>query len=64
MGRHMGMDELFYLVKAQAAEAVANAAESAIDLRYWEGIAEEYRRLAHVKAAERRAGVHSDPVAN
>jgi hypothetical protein len=60
----MGMDELFYLVKAQEAEALANAAKSADDLRYWEGLAKEYRRVAHVKAAERRAKVGSDHVEN
>ena len=58
------MDERFYLVKAQEADAVANAAEGADDRRHWEGIAKEYRRLAHVKAAERRAGVRGDPVQN
>jgi hypothetical protein len=60
----MGMDELFYLVKAQEAEAMANASDGANNLLYWEGLAEKYRRLAHVKAAERRAEVHGDPVAN
>jgi hypothetical protein len=54
------MNERFYLVKAQEADAVANAAESADNRRHWEGIANEYRRLAHVIAAERQAGVHGD----
>ena len=39
-----------YLVKAQQAEAVADAAESSINRRSWENIAEEYRRLAHAMA--------------
>jgi hypothetical protein len=48
------MTERDYLVKAQEAEAVANAAVSAEDQRHWEGVAEEWRRLAHALASQRR----------
>ena len=51
------MNEVMYLVKAQEAEALADVAESAHDQRRWESIAKEYRRLAHVIAAERQARV-------
>lgn len=40
------MNEREYLVKAQEAEAVANAALSPRERLRWEDIAAEYRRLA------------------
>ena len=49
------MDERFYLVKAQEAEAVADASESPIHRRHWESIAKEYRRLAKAVADERKS---------
>jgi len=49
------MDEREYLVKAQEADAVANASLSAETRRVWEGIAEEYRRLAHAVAEIRKS---------
>jgi hypothetical protein len=58
------MNEVIYLIKAQEADAVATAAESADNQRRWEGIAKEYRRLAHVKAAERQAGARRVPLEN
>jgi hypothetical protein len=58
------VDERFYLVRAQEADAFSNAAERANTRRQWEIIGNEYRRLAHAKAAERRAGVRADPVEN
>lgn len=48
------MNEREYLVKAQEADAVANAAENRRDRHRWESIAKEYRRLAHAIAAERQ----------
>lgn len=48
------MDERYYLVKAQEAEAVADASESPRGRRQWERIAEECRRLANAIAQERR----------
>jgi hypothetical protein len=49
------MDEREYLVKAQEAEALANAAQSSVQRLTWENIAKEYRRLAAVTAAARKA---------
>jgi hypothetical protein len=48
------MTERDYLVKAQEADAVANAAVRSDDRHYWEGVAEECRRLARALASERR----------
>jgi hypothetical protein len=45
------MDQREYLVKAQEAEALANAADNQIQRHTWENIAKEYRRLAKVAAA-------------
>lgn len=48
------MNERVYLVKAQEADAIANAAQGLRERRRWEEIAEEYRRLARAIAAERQ----------
>ena len=40
-----------YMVKAQEAEAVANASDDPRERRRWEAIAFEYRRLATALAA-------------
>ena len=42
----LAMDERLYLQKAQEAEAIADAAISAIRRHRWEKIAAHYRRLA------------------
>ena len=36
----------FYLVRAQDADAIANAAISPANRRYWEAVADDYRRQA------------------
>jgi len=46
-----------YLLKAQAAEAIADSSEGAERLR-WEGIAAEYRKIARVAAVLRRFSSH------
>jgi len=48
------MDEREYLVKAQEAEALANAADNKIQRQTWENIAKEYRRLAAITLASRK----------
>ena len=48
------MDERDYLVKAQEAEAFANAAETQQARLAWDRIAREYRRLAAAVTALRR----------
>ena len=54
------MDEREYLVKAQEAEAVANAAENPREQRRWETMAIEYRRLSKIVATMRRSKVSND----
>jgi len=54
------MKERFYLVKAQAADAVANAAVSTDVRSYWEGVADKYRELARVSALMRRGEVPTE----
>jgi hypothetical protein len=49
------MDERGYLVKAQEAEALANAAQNPVERHTWENMAKEYRRLAKAAAAERQS---------
>jgi len=41
-----------YLVRAQRADAIANAATTMFEHRRWEEVAAEYRRLAKIVAAE------------
>jgi hypothetical protein len=53
------MNEREYLVRAQEAEAFANATDQPGLRQTWENIASEYRRLAQIAAAM-RAGA-SDP---
>ena len=48
------MDEREYLVKAQEAEGLANAATDTLSRQAWESIAKEWRRLALAVAAMRR----------
>lgn len=43
------MDEREYLVKAQEADAIANAATSPRQRQKWEDIAQEYRKLAEAE---------------
>jgi hypothetical protein len=46
------MDYKHYLVKAQEADALADAALSPITRNMWEKIAQEYRRAAHLLAEQ------------
>jgi hypothetical protein len=48
-----GMNEREYLVLAQEAEALADAADQPVQRLTWENIAKEYRRLAKVATAMR-----------
>ena len=48
------MDEREYMVKAQEAEALANAATNWLKRRHWEKAAKQYRRMAKAIAVERR----------
>jgi hypothetical protein len=48
------MDEREYLVKAQEAEAIANASTDPIRIEQWEAIASEYRKLAQTEVEFRR----------
>ncbi|HWC62452.1 MAG TPA: hypothetical protein VG501_02440 [Rhizomicrobium sp.] len=54
------MSEREYLVKAQEAEALANAEDSPSQRRTWESIAKEYRRLARVAAGMRTISLAND----
>jgi len=49
------MKEREYLVKAQEADAIADASESPVARHVWESIAKEYRKLAQAVTALRRA---------
>ena len=40
-----------YLIKAQEAEAMANASKQLADREHWDTIAKEWRRLAEAAAA-------------
>jgi len=54
------MNEREYLVKAQEADAIANAAQDPRERARWEDIAAEYRRLAKAVMALRQTKT-SDP---
>jgi hypothetical protein len=54
------MSEREYMVKAQEAEALANAADSPVERLTWENIAKEYRRLAQVAAVMRADSLAND----
>jgi hypothetical protein len=54
------MNEREYLIKAQEAEAVANAAERVAEQEGWENIAAGCRRLAREKAALRQMQATGD----
>ena len=48
------MKDREYLVKAQEADAIADASESPVARHVWESIAKEYRKLAQAVTALRR----------
>jgi hypothetical protein len=56
------MDVREYLVRAQEAEALANAADEPVQRLTWENIAKEYRRLAKVTAAMRQRAANPSEV--
>jgi hypothetical protein len=58
------MDIRHYLVKAQEADALADAALSPITRRMWENIAKEYRQAAHLLADQVKTRSERDTTQN